>query len=118
MNKYFKNKYFGELLRDNLRINFNFNNYLFQENNNIFENTKKYEELLRTGDYFYIYAAVGEVLSFQEEYTIYDFIQEVDNYATNCKQDNTGINESGIQRIRPFDGGLAREMRWLYAGSH
>ena len=97
MNKYFKNKYFGELLRDNLRINFNFNNYLFQENNNIFTNTKKWEELLRTGDYFCIYAAVGEVLSFQEEYTIYDFIQEVDYYATSCKQDNTGINESGIQ---------------------
>ena len=97
MNKYFKNKYFGELLRDNLRINFNFNNYLFQDNNNIFTNTKEWEELLRTSDYFCIYAAVGEVLSFQEDYTNYDFIQEVDYYATNCKQDNTGINESGIQ---------------------
>ena len=31
MNKYFKNNFFGELLRDNYRINYNYNNYLFQE---------------------------------------------------------------------------------------
>jgi hypothetical protein len=97
MNRYFKNKYFGVLLRDNLRINYNFNNYLFQDDNNIFTNTKEWEILLRKSDYFCINAAVGEVLSFQEEYTPYDFIKEVDYYATNCKQDNTGINESGVQ---------------------
>ena len=95
MNKYFKNNSFGELLRDNLRINYNFNNYLFQESNDIFTSTKYWETLLDIGGEFCINAAIGEVLSFQEEYTVYDFASEINYYATTCKQDNTGINESG-----------------------
>ena len=97
MNKYFKDKYFGVLLRDNLRINYNYNNYLFQETNDIFTNTKKWENSLNEAGDFCINSALGEVLSFQEEYTVYDFAKEINNYATNCKADDTGINESGAQ---------------------
>ena len=97
MNKYFKNKYFGNLLKDTLRINYNFNNYLFQETNDIFANTKKWEKTLNVKEYFCINAAIGEVLSFQNEYTVYDFANEINYYATRCKKDNTGINESGAQ---------------------
>jgi hypothetical protein len=66
MNKYFKNKYFGVLLRDNLRINYNYNNYLFQETNDIFTNTKIWENSLNVAGDFCINSALGEVLSFQE----------------------------------------------------
>ena len=97
MNKYFKNKYFGVLLRDNLRVNYNYNNYLFQETNDIFTNTKEWENALNEAGNFCINSALGEVLSFQEEYTIYDFASEINYYATNCKNDDTGINESGAQ---------------------
>jgi hypothetical protein len=97
MDNYLSNNYFGEILRDTLRINYNFNSYLFQETNNIFTNTRKWELLLRTKDYFCINAAIGEVISFQEDYTFYNFTQEMNYYATLCKQDNTGIDESGAQ---------------------
>ena len=97
MNKYFKNKYFGKLLKDTLRINYNFNNYLFQETNDIFANTKEWEKTLNIKEYFCINAAIGEVLSFQNEYTVYDFANEINYYANRCKKDNTGINESGAQ---------------------
>ena len=97
MNKYFKNKYFGKLLKDTLRINYNFDNYLFQETNDIFGNTKEWEKTLNIKEYFCINAAIGEVLSFQNEYTVYDFTNEINYYATRCKKDNTGINESGAQ---------------------
>ena len=97
MNKYFKNKYFGVLLRDNLRINYNYNNYLFQETNDIFTNTKEWENALNEAGSFCINSALGEVLSFQEEYTVYEFAEEINNYAINCKNDGTGINESGAQ---------------------
>jgi hypothetical protein len=97
MNKYFKNKYFGKLLKETLRINYNFNNYLFQETNDIFTNTKKWEDTLNIKENFCINAAIGEVLSFQNEYTVYDFTNEINYYATRCKKDNTGINESGAQ---------------------
>ena len=97
MDKYFNKSYFGELLRDNLRINYNFNSYLFQETDNMFTNTINWESLLRISGYYCINAAIGEVLSFDEDYTVYNFTEEVNYYATLCKQDNTGIDESGAQ---------------------
>ena len=97
MSKYFKNNYFGQLLRDNLRINYNIDNYLFQEKDNIFTNTKQWETLLRKRGDFCINAAIGEVISFQEEYSVYEFAKLIDYYGTNCLKDNTGINESGSQ---------------------
>jgi len=97
MNKYFKDKYFGVLLRDNLRINYNYNNYLFQETNDIFTNTKIWENALNEAGNFCINSALGEVLSFQKEYTVYNFANEINSYANSCKNDDTGINESGSQ---------------------
>ena len=97
MDKYFNKSYFGELLRDNLRINYNFNSYLFQETDNMFTNTIKWESLLRISGYYCINAAIGEVLSFDEDYTVYNFTEEVNYYATLCKKDNTGIDDSGAQ---------------------
>ena len=97
MNKYLTNKYFGKLLKDTLRINYNFDNYLYQETNDIFTNTKEWEKLLNKKDYFCVNAAIGEVISFQNNYSVYEFAKEINNYATNCKGDDTGINESGAQ---------------------
>ena len=97
MNKYFKNSFFGELLRDNLRIDYNFNNYLSQEKNNIFKNTKHWENLLSTSGYFCIYAAMGEKLNIQENGTLYEFIKSIESSSLNCLEDNTGINESGVK---------------------
>ena len=75
MNKYFKNLYFGELLRDNLRINHNFNNYLYQETNNIFSQTKYWESLLNTGGYFCIYSSIGQLMIDESNFTTYDFLK-------------------------------------------
>jgi len=97
MNKYFKNNFFGELLRDNYRINYNYNNYLFQEKNNIFINTIHWENLLNKGGYFCIYATIGEKLASYEGNNIYNFIKEVEFKALNCKEENTEINDSGAK---------------------
>jgi hypothetical protein len=97
MNKYFKNTFFGKLLRDNYRINYNFNNYLFQEKNNIFINTKYWENLLNIGGYFCIYATLGEKLYSNEGLNIYDLFKEVEYNALNCIEENAGINESGAK---------------------
>jgi hypothetical protein len=97
MNKYFKNTFFGKLLRDNYRINYNFNNYLFQEKNNIFINTKYWENLLNIGGHFCIYATIGQKLYSNEWQNIYDLFKEVEHDALNCIEENPGINESGIK---------------------
>ena len=97
MNKYFKNTFFGELLRDNYRINYNFNNYLSQEKNNIFINTKYWENLLNTGGYFCLYATIGEKVFTNEGKNIYDLFKKVEYDALNCIEENPGINESGAK---------------------
>ena len=102
MDKYFSDNYFGELLRDTMKINYNFNNFFFLETNNIFFNTKKWESLLRIGGYFCINAGIGEVLSFQNEYTLYDFTKEINYYANLCLSDSTGIDESGVNQEIDF----------------
>ena len=97
MNKYFKNNFFGELLRDNYRINYNYNNYLFQEKNNFFFNTNHWDKLLNTGGYFCIYASIGQRLAFYDGENVYDFIKEVEYGALQCKEENSGINDSGVK---------------------
>ena len=97
MNKYFKNNFFGELLRDNYRINYNYNSYLFLEKDNIFINTKHWEKLLNIDGYFCIYATIGERLNSYEGNDIYDFIKEIEYNALNCKIENTEINEWGVK---------------------
>ena len=97
MHKYFENKFFGELVRDNYRINYNLDNYLFQEKNNIFTNTKYWENNLRKRGFFCAYAAAGEVMALQKDYNVYELAELINHYGTNCMKDNSGINESGIQ---------------------
>ena len=99
MTKYFNNIFFGELLKDCLRINYNFNNYLFQKENNIFSLTKYYEILLNTEGYFCIYASIGDLFLDQESnnYSSYDFMNQVNNYTLSCKDLDLGIDESGVK---------------------
>ena len=115
MKQYFENKYFGLLLRDNLRINYNLENYLFQENNNIFTYTREWELLFRESGYFCIYAGKGEVMSFQKKYSFYEFAELMNYYATICYQDNTGINDSGIQLEITF---ILQEIAYKYIEFH
>ena len=96
MNKYFNNTFFGELLRDFYRINYNFDNYLFQEKNNIFTNTKYWEYLLNKEGYFCIYANIGEK-TYSNVQNIYDLFKEVEYNALNCIEENAGINDSGAK---------------------
>jgi len=97
MNKYFNNTFFGKLLRDSYRINYNFNNYLFQKKNNIFFNTIYWENLLNIGGYFCIYAIIGEKSHSNEIQNVYNLFKEVENEALYCIEENTGINDSGAK---------------------
>ena len=97
INKYFQDNYFGELLIDILRINYNFDNYFFQGKNNVFPNTKKWEELLRINGYYCINGAIGEATTSQENYNVYDFAFYINLYSSLCKIYNSEIDDSGIQ---------------------
>ena len=95
MNKYFNNSFFGELLKDNLRINYNLENYLIS--NDIFVNTMKWQALLNMPGYFCIYIQIGGLLYSQQYNSLYDFLKIVDKMALTCIEDNESINESGVR---------------------
>ena len=97
MNRYFKNHFFGKLLKDNLRINYNLANYLHQEENNMFKITRDMDKKLNKAGYFCIYAGIGDTMNNQEELENYNFIKKAENRALSCIKDNHGINDSGIE---------------------
>ena len=96
MKKYFSKSYFGELLRDNLRISYNLDNYINEAKQNLI-NTLKWAKLLNTDGYFCIYASLGEMLSNLEPFSTYDLIKNMNDIAKSCENDNTGINGSGME---------------------
>ena len=95
MNKYFNNNYFGILLKNNLRINFNLENYLMP--NDIFINTKYWDTHLNIPGYFCIYVVLGGILSDKESSSLYDLTKNVNFLASRCKEKNEAINESGAK---------------------
>jgi hypothetical protein len=97
MNRYLKNSFFGKLLKDNLRINYNLANYLHQKQNNMFKITRDMDKKLNKAGYFCIYAGIGDIMNNQEELENYEFIKKVENKSLSCIKDNLGINDSGIE---------------------
>ena len=99
MEKYFKNLYYGKLLRDNLRINYILDNYL--QVSNFFTNVNKWGILLNKAGYYCIYASLGDLLYNKEDsensLSIYDFTKNVESKASACMNDNGKINESGAK---------------------
>ena len=96
MKEYFQNNHYEILLKKNLRINYNLDNYLFQKTYEIFENTKIRETNLRKSGEFCIYAAIYNLI--EEGYNnIYDFANLINLISLECLEYNTGINESGAK---------------------
>ena len=97
MNKYLRNDFFGELLRDNLKNNHIFNNYLFQETYDAFVNTKIWEKNLNLQGAFCAYAGLGKLLYYKKETTSYDLIQKSESLGLKCLEKGDEMNNSGIQ---------------------
>ena len=95
INKYFNNSYFGILLKDNLRINYNLENYLLSNDN--FIRTRNWEIFLNKREYFCIYAIMGEMIANPPNISFYDFLKMIEIKALNCIKDNKEINEYGAK---------------------
>ena len=99
MEIYFNNSYYGKLLRDNLRINYNLENYL--KIKNFFSNTIDWVNLLNTKGYFCIYASLGELLydklNIESTISMYNFMKDAELKALTCKKHVEVINENGIK---------------------
>mgnify|MGYP002623805179 CR=1 FL=1 len=96
MNRYLKNTFFGQLLKDNLRINYNLANYLHQKENNIFKITRDMDKKLNKAGYFCIYAGIGDIFNTEEESENYEFIKKLESRIMECISDSSKINDSGV----------------------
>ena len=97
MNRYLKDNFFGQLLKDNLRINYNLATYLHQEENNMFKITRDMDKKLNKAGYFCIYAGIGDIMNNKEELENYEFIKKLESKTLNCITDSPSISDSGIE---------------------
>lgn len=97
MNRYLKDNFFGQLLKDNLRINYNLATYLHQEENNMFKVTRDMDKKLNKAGYFCIYAGIGDIMNNKEELENYEFIKKLESKTLNCITDSPSISDSGIE---------------------
>ena len=95
--KYFNNSRYAELIVDNYLINENLQKYLFEGKKNYFPTTKKWENLLGDTGMFCIQASIGETLSLDENFKVYDFFKHVEEYTRLCLEDGENINNSGTR---------------------
>ena len=95
--KYFNNSRYTELLVDNYLINENLQKYLFESKKNYFPNTKMWENLLGDTGMFCMQASIGETLSLDENFKVYDFYKKVEEYTKLCLETGEKINNSGAR---------------------
>ena len=95
--KYFNNSRYAELLVDNYLINENLQKYLFESKKNYFPNTKMWENLLGDTGMFCMQASIGETLSLDENFKVYDFFKHVEEFTKLCLEDGEKINNSGAR---------------------
>ena len=103
MDTYFKNNFYGNILKDNLKLKYNLENYLYGNKYGIFKNVQKWEDLLNTLGSFCINYAVGGVFytegakSLSEYDSFYDILEQVNSNSQYCKSETAGIKDSGIK---------------------
>ena len=102
LQKYFQGNFYGQLLKDNLKLKYNLEGYLYNNKYNLFKNVQYWEEKLNTIGEFCINLPIGLTLSggvyLNNNITnLYEFIQEMNTQALICKNQSSGMKDSGIK---------------------
>ena len=102
LQNYFQNNLFGQLLKNNLKLKYNLENYLYNNKYNLFQNVQYWENQLNIIGEFCINLPFGVVTStnsdFSSNYTsLYEFMQLLNTHALICKTQSPGMKDSGIK---------------------
>jgi len=102
LQKYFKDNIYGQLLKDNLKLKYNLENYLYNNQYSLFKNVQCWETMLNTVGDFCINLGKGVIISGNENSmpnatNLYEFMQTINYHSVLCKTQTPGMKDSGIK---------------------
>ena len=102
LQKYFQGNFYGQLLKDNLKLKYNLENYLYNNKYSLFKNVQYWEAMLNTVGDLWINLGKGVIYSDYINLSInatnlYELMQVVNNYALIFKTETPDMKNSGIK---------------------
>ena len=99
---YFQNNLYGSILKDNLKLKYNLENYLYNNKYSLFKNVQYWETMLNAVGELWINLGKGVIYSDYINLSInatslYELMQIVNNYALIFKIETPGMKNSGIK---------------------
>ena len=99
---FFEQNLYGQILKDNLKLKYNLENYLYDNKYSLFQNVQYWESMLNKIGEFCINLALGKIThsdsyfasDFSDLYGLMDTINKLSNI---CKAQSPGIKDSGIK---------------------
>ena len=102
LQKYFKDNIYGQLLKDNLKLKYNLENYFYNNQYSLFKNVQYWEALLNNVGDLCINLGKGAIISGNENLipnatNLYEFMQTINDHSVFCKTQTPGMKDSGIK---------------------
>ena len=100
---YFKKSLFGEILKDNLKLKYNLENYLYDNKYSLFKNVQLWERQLNKMGDFCINLALGQIETGEKNplysnfNNLYELMSSINDQAFMCKIQGQGMKDSGIK---------------------
>ena len=102
MNTFFQKNLYGQILKDNLKLKYNLENYLYENKYSLFKNVQYWEKMMNKIGDFCINLSLGGILTsgsyIMSNYSnLYELMEEINYQALICKTQITGMKNSGIK---------------------
>ena len=100
---FFKNSLYGQILKDNLKLKYNLENYLFDNKYSLFKKVQYWERKLNIIGEFCINMPLGQIIGGEETEIIgvysnlYEIMEALNNHSIICKTNYPGMKDSGIK---------------------
>ena len=99
---FFQKSLYGQILKDNLKLKYNLENYLYENKYSIFKNVQYWEAMLNKIGDFCINLALGQIssgtINVATNYSdLYGLMETINQLSMGCKKESPGIKDSGIK---------------------
>ena len=99
---FFQQNLYGQILKDNLKLKYNLENYLYENKYSLFQNVQYWETMLNKIGDFCVNLALGQVLSSTSNISsyfsdLYGLMETINNLSLAFKTQSPGIKDSGIK---------------------
>ena len=99
---FFQQNLYGQILKDNLKLKYNLENYLYENKYSLFQNVQYWETMLNKIGDFCVNLALGQVLSSTSNISsnfsdLYGLMETINDLSLACKTQSPGIKDSGIK---------------------